>query len=56
MGRLAGFKYRRIIKKLKSLGFEFFVTLQEAMGYGITQLLIDSQLYRDIIPICLKEQ
>ncbi len=23
MGRLAGFKYRRIIKKLKKLGFEF---------------------------------
>jgi len=23
MGRLAGFKYRQIIKKLKSLGFEF---------------------------------
>jgi len=24
MGRLAGFKYHRIIKKLKSLGFEFY--------------------------------
>ena len=24
MGRLAGFKYRQIIKKLKALGFEFF--------------------------------
>jgi len=23
MGRLAGFKYRQIIKKLKTLGFEF---------------------------------
>ncbi len=23
MGRLAGFKYRQIIKKLKNLGFEF---------------------------------
>jgi len=23
MGRLAGFKYRQIIKKLKKLGFEF---------------------------------
>ena len=23
MGRLAGFKYRQIIKKLKALGFEF---------------------------------
>jgi predicted RNA binding protein YcfA (HicA-like mRNA interferase family) len=23
MGRLAGFKYRRIVKKLKKLGFEF---------------------------------
>jgi len=23
MGRLAGFKYRRIVKKLKRLGFEF---------------------------------
>ncbi len=23
MGRLAGFKYRQIIKKLKELGFEF---------------------------------
>ena len=23
MGRLAGFKYRKIIKKLKKLGFEF---------------------------------
>ncbi len=24
MGRLAGFKYRQIIKKLKAFGFEFF--------------------------------
>lgn len=24
MGRLAGFKYRDIIKKLKALGFEFY--------------------------------
>ena len=24
MGRLAGFKYRKIIKKLKSFGFEFY--------------------------------
>lgn len=24
MGRLAGFKYREIIKKLKRLGFEFY--------------------------------
>ena len=24
MGRLAGFRYREIIKKLKALGFEFF--------------------------------
>jgi len=24
MGRLAGFKYREIIKKLKKLGFEFY--------------------------------
>ena len=23
MGRLAGFKYRQIVKKLKRLGFEF---------------------------------
>lgn len=23
MGRLAGFKYRQIVKKLKKLGFEF---------------------------------
>ncbi|GAB6044259.1 type II toxin-antitoxin system HicA family toxin [Endothiovibrio diazotrophicus] len=23
MGRLAGFKYRRIVRKLKALGFEF---------------------------------
>jgi predicted RNA binding protein YcfA (HicA-like mRNA interferase family) len=25
MGRLAGFKHRRIIKKLQSLGFEFYL-------------------------------
>ena len=24
MGRLAGFKYRQIIKKLRALGFEFY--------------------------------
>jgi predicted RNA binding protein YcfA (HicA-like mRNA interferase family) len=24
MGRLAGFKYRQVIKKLKAFGFEFF--------------------------------
>jgi predicted RNA binding protein YcfA (HicA-like mRNA interferase family) len=32
MGRLAGFKYRQIIKRLKKLGFEFD---RQAVGHSL---------------------
>lgn len=56
MGRLSGFRYRQITKKLKAFGFEFFRNLTEAMKSGIIQQqanLLPSQ----ITPaICLKER
>jgi hypothetical protein len=45
MGRLSGFKYRQIIKKLKVFDFEFFRHAAGVMRSGTTPRLEDLQLY-----------
>ncbi len=50
MGRLSGFRYRQIIKKLKAFGFEF---LRHAAG--ITRQLAGLQQPRIILATCPNE-
>jgi hypothetical protein len=37
MGRLAGFRYREVVKRLKALGFEFDCQAAGAMRSGTTR-------------------
>lgn len=55
MGRLAGFRYRQIVKKLKAFGFEFFVTLLEVMKSGIILRGDDLRPAQITLATCLKE-
>lgn len=52
MGRLAGLKYRQIIKKLKKLGFEFD---RQAAGSHEIWLNPTTDKYITIQAICQKE-
>jgi len=54
MGRLSGFKYRQIIKKLKAFGFEFFVMRRGATKSGITQPPEGLLPFLTTLVICLK--
>ena len=55
MGRLAGFRYRQIIKRLKKLGFEFDRQAAGApMRYGSTPGLSAIPRFPIILAICRK--
>ena len=56
MGRLSGFKYRRIVGILKRFNFEFFGKQPVAMKFGIVNEQIDIQPYPITQAICLKER
>ena len=55
MGRLAGFRYREIIRKLKARGFEFDRQAAGSHEIWFHPKTIATQPYRAIQVTCLKE-
>jgi|GEM_PF-2104878 len=56
MGRLAGFRYREIVKRLKRVGFEFDRRQREVTRFGTILLRDVIQRYRIIQGKCQRER
>jgi hypothetical protein len=54
MGRLAGFHYREIVKRLKAFGFVFDRQQREVMKSGTASAQIDTPLSQITVVTCPK--